>query len=64
MPIGSIRGILALATIGGAIASVFLGIDVPDWYALLTGIIIRDYFQSRKEAADTAATVAVEVAKE
>lgn len=50
MPKGSVRAILALATIGAAIAMVALGIDVPDWYALLTGIVIRDYFQTRKDA--------------
>ena len=54
LPRGSVRSILALGTIFGAIIMVFAGIDVPEWYALLTGIVIRDYFQSRKDALDAA----------
>ena len=50
LPEGSVRSILALGTIFGAIIMVFLGIDVPEWYALLTGIVIRDYFQTRQNA--------------
>lgn len=47
LPSGSVRSLIALAfTVAGLIALFSLA-DVPEWFALLLGIIIRDYFQSR-----------------
>jgi hypothetical protein len=45
MPEKSVRSIIALAFTGAAIIAMFaLGAGVPEWFALLLGIIIRDYF--------------------
>lgn len=47
MPPKSVRSIIALAFTFSAIAAMFLlGAGVPEWFALLLGIIIRDYFAS------------------
>jgi hypothetical protein len=49
LPKGSVRSILALGIITAVVVQVFLGIDVPEWEALLAGIVVRDYFQSRSD---------------
>ena len=48
LPTGSIRSIIALTFTFAAIVAMFiLGAGVPEWFALLLGVIIRDYFAHR-----------------
>lgn len=44
MPAGSVRSILAIGTSLGVLALLFCGYDVPEWLAVIFGIILRDYF--------------------
>ena len=54
LPYGSVRSILALSLTAAGILALFLLTDVPEWFALLLGIVIRDYFSAR-EASPPAA---------
>ena len=47
LPIGSVRSILALGFSAVGLASVIGAIEAPEWFVLLVGIIIRDYFAER-----------------
>lgn len=51
LPQGSIRSILALTMTVAGIVALFVMTDVPEWFALLLGVVIRDYFQTRQDAA-------------
>jgi hypothetical protein len=52
LPVGTVRSIIALTFVVAAIVAMFaLGAGVPEWFALLLGVIIRDYFAQRGEAA-------------
>lgn len=47
LPPKSVRSIIALLFTVAAIVAMFaLGAGVPEWFALLLGVIIRDYFAS------------------
>lgn len=47
LPPKSVRSIIALAFTLAAIVAMFaLGAGVPEWFALLLGVIIRDYFSA------------------
>ena len=48
LPYGSVRSILALALTAAGIVALFVLTDVPEWFALLLGIVIRDYFSARE----------------
>lgn len=51
LPPKSVRSIIALLfTVAAILAMFFLGAGVPEWFALLLGIIIRDYFASANVA--------------
>lgn len=57
LPPNSIRSIIALAFVAAAILGMFfLGAGIPEWFAMLLGIIIRDYFAQgqTRDAANTA----------
>ena len=47
LPIGSVRSILALGFSAVGLAAVIGAIEAPEWFVLLGGIIIRDYFAER-----------------
>lgn len=44
LPKGSIRAILVLILLGGCLYMIIIKVGVPEWFALLTGIAVRDYF--------------------
>lgn len=50
LPVGSVRAIIALGMVAAGIVALMAGMDVPEWYALLLGIVVRDYFQTRADA--------------
>jgi EamA domain-containing membrane protein RarD len=50
LPTGSVRAIIALGFAAAGILALFMTPDVPEWFALLLGIVIRDYFQTRQDA--------------
>lgn len=53
LPTGTVRSIIALVFVLAAIVAMFaLGAGVPEWFALLLGVIVRDYFAHR-DAADS-----------
>lgn len=47
LPRGSIRGLIALVDTVSIVAMVFLGIDVPDWFAGQWATVIAFYFAGR-----------------
>ena len=50
LPKGSVRAILAVTTIGGAVAMYMAGITVPDWLISMAGTAFGFYFGTRAAA--------------
>jgi hypothetical protein len=50
LPLGSIRSIIALTFSAAGIIAMFTLSSVPEWFALLLGVVIRDYFAVRAES--------------
>ena len=44
LPSGSIRAILAIMVVVAAIVFIYRNVVIPEWYAVIAGIILRDYF--------------------
>jgi len=47
LPKGSIRAILAFGSLFSAVAMLFLGVDVPEWYYVIVGTSMGYYFGTR-----------------
>jgi hypothetical protein len=46
MPSGSVRAVLSLIVIFSAVYMLINQIDIPEWFAVIVGIILRDYFSA------------------
>jgi hypothetical protein len=44
LPAGSIRAILAIIVISSTAYFIYADISIPEWWAVIAGIILRDYF--------------------
>jgi hypothetical protein len=44
MPPGSIRAILAIIVVATTAYFIYASISIPEWWAVVVGIILRDYF--------------------